>query len=182
TPQLVPGCRKRYDRIPGGVPQALADPVEKPQPQRAWNREDEYIEWPRQDGQRIAGYHQRLSRLQLVRKISGIDLEDIGGRFRDPIDESERCGAGPQHGGKKRRKNRVDHFRRKIVEQAGEAQQEYIARQTENPFPHPGPALFTAWGAYHLAGRPGHCQGAAPAAGSWAGPSKAILERGAGLV
>jgi hypothetical protein len=64
--------------------------------------------------------------------MPGIDFEYIGCGFGNAIDKPERLRSGVQNGRKEDRKNSIHHFRREIIEQTRQAENDDILGQPEH--------------------------------------------------
>ena len=128
TAHLFLGRRERDQGIPRRVAQAFANTIHEPQTDDGPHASREHIKGSRENRERVAYDGEYLALLYPVRPAAGIDFYEIGRGLRNAFNEAQRFRTGFQYRYKERRKYRRNHLRGKIVEEAGQPQEENIAR------------------------------------------------------
>ena len=128
TAHLFLGRRERDQGIPRRVAQAFADTIRKPQTDDGPHASREHIKGSRENRESVAYDGEYLALLYPVRPAAGIDFYEIGRGLRNAFHEAQRFRTGFQYRYKERRKYRRNHLRGEIVEEAGQPQEENIAR------------------------------------------------------
>src|SRR5450631_248557 len=113
---------------PRRVAQAFADTIRKPQTDDGPHASSEYIKGSRENRERVAYDGEYLALLYPVGPAAGIEFYEIGRGLRNAFHEAQRFCTGFQYRYKERRKCRCNHLRGEIVEEAGQPQEENIAR------------------------------------------------------
>ena len=119
----------RDHRVPGRSG-SLAHPVGKPEREHLGPRTRKGNERTDDIRKRIPRSDPALPTLDAVRQVARVELEEGGRRFCDSLDDAEGRGARAEHGREKNRKERVDHLRCRVVQQAYKTENDDIFAQT----------------------------------------------------